>query len=157
PVRVRSSEGLAAMERRPPGTTTAIASNIPVSDAQSSLVFPQAVIGGGYTSTLVVVNVGRGTTIETVFFGTSSRNIRLCSIGTTPANITIDVYPDDEGTPKSATVNVSANQQLSGLISELVAAAAGQAGGYIRIHSDQPIWPCEIYGTDRVLTSGPPL
>ena len=236
PVRVRSSEGLAAMERRPPGTTTAIASNIPVSDAQSSLVFPQAVIGGGYTSTLSVVNVGRVPTNATVTFGTSSANIwlspnaaarvsisdllklsgdtirtgalRITSMslfgggapligildiqnssggaaiaaqsagtdfifsyinapgfftglafatGSTPATITIDVYPADGGTPKSVTVNVSANEQLSGLISELVAASAGQAGGYIRIHSDQPIWPCEIYGTDRVLTSGPPL
>src|SRR5439155_1352813 len=68
PVRVRSSEGLAAVERRTPGTTTVITSNVAVSDAQSSLVFPQAVTGGGYTSTLSLVNVGTGPMNGTVTF-----------------------------------------------------------------------------------------
>ena len=234
PVRVRSSEGLAAVERRSPGTTTVISSNVPVSDGQSSLVFPQAVTGGGYTSTLSLVNTGPVPLNATVTFGNSSANIPLSAnaatrvsisdllklsgdtmltgalritsmslfggsssllgildvqnstggatvgaapagsdftfpyinpagfftglafaAGNAPAQVTIDVYPADGSTPKSATVNVAANQQWSGLVSGLVSAA--RAVGYIRIRSDQPIWACEIYGTNRILTSAPPF
>ena len=77
--------------------------------------------------------------------------------GSEPAKITIDVYSADGGTPKSANITLAANQQFSALLSDLVAASAAQLGGYVRIRSDQPIWGWMIYGTDKVLVSGPPL
>jgi len=236
-VRIRSSEGLAAAERKTPGTQLPIASNIPVSDAQSALVFPQTVIGGGYTSTLSLVNAGTLPTNAAVTFGTSSANILLSpntsvrvsvsdllklsadafrtgavrvtgmslfgaspsligvldiqssssgasitalaagtdftfpyvanangfftglafAAGSVPATITIDVYLPDGGTPKSANINVAANQQFSALLRDLVAASAAQLGGYVRVRSDQPIWAWMIYGTDKVMVSAPPL
>ena len=223
-VRVRSSEPLAT-------------AGIPVSDAQSTLVFPQAVVGGGYSSTLSLVNIGTAPANATVTFGTASANISLpanaaarvsisdllklsgdtirtgavrvtsmslfgaspsligildiqnssggasvaakatgtdftfpyvanangfftglaFATGSEPAKITIDVYSADGGTPKSASITLAANQQFSALLSDLVAASAAQLGGYVRIRSDQPIWGWMIYGTDKVLVSGPPL
>jgi len=236
-VRIRSSESLAAAERRTPGAQLPIASKIPVSDAQSALVFPQAVIGGGYASTLSLVNVGTVQMSAAVTFGTSSASIPLSpntavrvsisdvlqlsgdavrtgavrvtgislfgagpsligvldiqsssssasiialaagtdftfpyvanangfftglafAAGSVPATITIDVYLPDGGTPKSANINVAANQQFSALLRDLVAASAAQLGGYVRVRSDQPIWAWMIYGTDKVMVSAPPL
>jgi len=225
PVRVRSSEPLAT-------------TGIPVSETQSTLVFPQAVIGGGYASTLSLANIGTVPMNATVSFGTASTNISLSAnaaarfsisdllnlsgdtirtgavrvtgmslfgaipsligildiqnspfggatiaarsegsdftfpyvangsglftglafaTGTAPAKITIDVYPPDGGTPRSATINVAATQQFSSLLSEVVPASAPQVGGYIRVRSDQPIWAWTIYGTNKVIASGPPL
>ena len=71
--------------------------------------------------------------------------------------IRIDVYPQSGGTPVSTTISLDANQQAAGLLSELVPASANQLGGYIRIHSDQPISTWEIYGTSAGMASGPPL
>jgi hypothetical protein len=236
-VRVQSSEALAAVERLyAPGKPT-ISAAVPVSESQAILVFPHAATGGGYSSTLSVVNLGRVPQTLTVTFGTSSASLQLDSnaatrlsiaqllhlpvdsvrtdavrvstmspfgsnasvigvldlenpadavpIGARPAasnctlpyvangngfftglafatgavaaKITIEVYSRSGGTPLSATMNLDANRQLSRLLSELVPASANQAGGYIRIHSDQPIWSWEIYGTSQAIASGPPL
>lgn len=77
--------------------------------------------------------------------------------GDRAAGITIDIYPAAGGTPKSQTIILEANQQLARLISELVPAVTVQSGGYIRIRSDAPIWSWEIYGSNLVMASGPPL
>jgi hypothetical protein len=73
------------------------------------------------------------------------------------ASITIEVYPAAGGTPKIATITLGANQQLGRLVSEFVPSVTTQLGGYIKIHSDQPIWSWEIYGSGQVMASGPPL
>ena len=77
--------------------------------------------------------------------------------GSVAATITVDVYPADGGAPKSATFTLGANQQTAKLISELVLTITTQMGGYIRVRSDQPIWAWEVYGSDRIMASGPPL
>lgn len=77
--------------------------------------------------------------------------------GSNSARITIEVYEAAGGTPKAATINLGANQQLSRLVSELVADTQTQVGGYIRIRSDSPIWAWEIYVSGQVMASGPPL
>ena len=71
--------------------------------------------------------------------------------------IRIDVYPQSGATPVSTTISLDANQQVARLLSEFVPASANQLGGYIRIHSDQPISTWEIYGTAAAMASGPPL
>jgi hypothetical protein len=227
---------LAAIERNDAPGKLAINAAVPVSDAQTSFVIPQAVVGGGYTSTLIVANVG--STVQnarmtfgaaTAFFsvlpGTVARislatlsqldfsrmnvgavtvapnglfgqpsligildienNTGLVTIGARPAatdfafphvangnglftglalatgsstaSITIEVY-DPSGTFKgSGRISLSPNQQLAQLVSEFVAGVATQSGGYIKVHSDQPIWAWEIYGSGDVMASGPPL
>jgi hypothetical protein len=239
-VRVQSSEALAAIERSSVPGKLAIDAAVPVSEAQASLVFPHAVFGGGYSSTLTLVNVGATSqTLGIVFRGGSpivvvlepnsakrfaladliplaglGMNIGAVSVGSAgiappsspvtivgvldienqagavtigarpaatefafphvananglftglafatggnAARITIDVYEPAGGTPKSATVTLAANQQLAKLVSEFVSGTATQVGGYIRIRSDQPIWAWEIYGSEQVMASGPPL
>jgi hypothetical protein len=82
----------------------------------------------------------------------------LClAAGANLASVTIEVYAAAGGTPKTATVRLGANQQIARTLSELVPAVFTQMGGYIRIHSDQPIWAWEIYGSNTVMASGPPL
>jgi hypothetical protein len=66
-VRVQSSEALAAIERVSGAGKLAINAAVPVTDAQSTYVFPHAVIGGGYRSTLTLANVA--TSSETVTYG----------------------------------------------------------------------------------------
>jgi hypothetical protein len=77
--------------------------------------------------------------------------------GNSTARLTIEIFEPPGGAPKSATITLGANQQLARLLSELVAGTATQVGGYIRIHSDQPIWAWQIYGSAQVMASGPPL
>jgi hypothetical protein len=226
-VRVQSSEALAAIERTQGPAKLALNAAVPVSEAQSSPVFPHAVAGGGYTSTLILANVGSaaqtvnigfsggstsvqlgpnasaripltggsGTTIGAVTVSGSSATIvgvldienetGLVTIVTRPsatdfafphvangnglftglalatgnnaATITIDVYPSSGVAPKSSTINLAANQQLARVISELVSSVGVQMGGYIRVHSDQPIWALEIYGSDDVMAAAPPI
>jgi hypothetical protein len=82
----------------------------------------------------------------------------LCiAAGASPALVTIEVYGAAGGTAKTATVPVGANQQIAKTLSELVPAVLTQMGGYIRIRSDQPIWAWEIYGSNTVMASGPPM
>jgi hypothetical protein len=195
---------------------------VPVTEAQSTLVFPQAVVGGGYNSSLLLANPTGLPLDLTITFPTSTAGpvqrhldpnattgvpiesffqrvpdtimtgaVRITSTGpllgvldidsqydsvtigahpaatdfsfpqvanaTSAATVTIHVYDPSGGRSKSATITLAANQQLSRLVSELVAGVATQVGGYIRIHSDQPIWVWEIYGSDVVMASGPPL
>src|SRR5262249_8850593 len=77
--------------------------------------------------------------------------------GNAPATVTIEIYNSSGGPPKSATITLDSNAYLARLVSELVSGAATQVGGYIHIRSEQPIWAWEIYGSNRILASGPPL
>jgi matrixin/IPT/TIG domain-containing protein len=231
-VRVQSSEALAAMERTLGTSKLAINAAVPVTDGRATLVFPHAVAGAGYTSTVTLANVG--TTEQTVqmsFPGFAALQVLppntaaripiagaainmtvgalslstadpsspagvvavldienesgLVTMGARPAatelsfphvangnglftglafatganatSITIEVYEPSGGSPKSATINLGANQQLARLVSELVADTATQLGGYIRIRADKPIWAWEIFGSGQVMASGPPL
>jgi hypothetical protein len=233
-VRVQSSEALAAIERSQPPGKLGIDAAVSVTEAASALVFPHSVIGGGYTSSLMLANVS-GTTqtfsvagpgvqsavivlepnrsiqvgiaqrISGVTVGAVTVNpvgivpqppglvgvldieneTGLVTIGARPASttfafpyvangnglftglalatggnaasITVEIYDSTGGTPKSSTFTLGANQQLGRLVSELVPGVGNQLGGYIRIHSDQPIWAWEIYGSGQVMASGPPL
>jgi hypothetical protein len=82
----------------------------------------------------------------------------LCFVtGAAGATITIDVYTAGGDVRKSGTLTLGANQQLPRLVSELVPSISTQAGGYIRVRSDQPILSWEIYGSTEAFASGPPL
>jgi hypothetical protein len=235
-VRVQSSEALAAIERSAVAGKLAVNTAVSGAEAQSVSVFPHAVIGGGYTSTLIVANLNANAQPIEVRFGTASATVTVdgnasarislgslfqpgtgsisvgavtvtssslfgsqaivavldienesglvtmgarpaatefafphvangnglftglaFSTGSVPAQITIDVFGAAGGSPRSATITLGANQQLARLVSELVPGTATQVGGYIRIRSDQPVWAWEIYGSDNVMASGPPL
>jgi hypothetical protein len=77
--------------------------------------------------------------------------------GSSGASITIEVYDPSGATPRATTITLEANQQRARLISEFIPAITAQLGGYIRVVSDRPIWAWEIYGSEEVLASGPPL
>ncbi len=238
--RVQSSEPLSAVERSTVSGSLASNEGIPVLQVQPGLVFPGAVVGGGYSSVLTVVNTADVPQSLTVTFESSSASLQVDSnaalrisigdllqlsegpvksaavrvtvnlpFGTTPspgslvgvldiqrqgdnvtissrpagtdftianisngdgfftglafatgnvaAKIAIEVYSSTGGAPVSGTMNLDANQELGRLLSDLVPASAGQAGGYIHIRSDQPIWAWEIFGSLRAMASGPPL
>lgn len=229
---VHSSEALAAIERAASTGRLTINSAEAISSAQSTLVFPHAVTGGKYSSTLTLANVTGVPRDVTIRFGGISRAASLSpngtmqvpiwasstgspdavrvsvsalfespaalvgvldidngadpvTIGARPAatsflfphvangaglftglalatgaaaaTIRVDVYDASGTNSHSATVELGANQQLARLVSEIVAGVDTQLGGYIQVQSDQPIWAWEIYGSDRVFASGPPL
>jgi hypothetical protein len=227
-VRVQSSEALATIERSDRPGKLAINEAVPVRTGQVTLVFPQAVVGAGYTSTLTLANISGNAQVRVNFPGVDSiqslgantvaripitsqvgnfavgaltasatdgssivgvldieNETGLVTIGARPAatefvfphlangnglftglafatgssaaRITIEIFEAAGGAPKSVTITLGANQQLARQVSELVAGAATQVGGYIRIRSDQPIWAWEIYGSAQVMASGPPL
>ncbi|HLH32848.1 MAG TPA: hypothetical protein VKY31_16725, partial [Terriglobia bacterium] len=233
PSRVKSSEALAAIEQTTSTGRIAVNTAEAVSAAQSTLVFPDAVSGGGYSSTLTLVNVtgtarnltiafaGSTTTMRidangllkipisspgaaadavrvitagTLFGGDAPALVGVLDIdngadpvtigarpattdfwfpqvangaglftglalasGTAAANVTVEVYDPSGSTPKSATIALDAGKQAARLVSDIVAGTATQVGGYIHVHSDQPINAWEIYGSDRIQASGPPL
>ncbi len=230
--RVQSSEALAAVERLSAPGKLSINAAEPVSAAQTSLVFPDAVVGDVYSSTLTLANVAAvphnisisfaGTSVTTrieangtlrmpigraaamagavrvdvgSIFGSDPPSLvgvldidngadpvtmgarpaatdflfpqiangdglftgLALATGDNAAMITIEVYGANGGSPQSATVTLDANQQLARLLSEFVSGVSSQLGGYIHIRSNQPIWAWEIYGSDRIMASGPPL
>src|SRR6185295_14090500 len=76
-VRVQSSEALAVIERMSSPGKLAINAAVPVADAQAILVFPHAVMGAGYVSTLAVANVTGTPQTVTITCGTSMANLIL--------------------------------------------------------------------------------
>jgi hypothetical protein len=238
-VRVTSSEAIASIERSSNVGKIAVNAGVAISDALSTLVFPHAVVGAGYTSILTLANVTNMPLDLMINLGAASQGLRieanstvrlpvadflqistdtgragalrvtgsvpvfggsmgtlvgvldienstgvvtmgartaateflfphvahgpglftgLCfTTGDRTATITIEIYEPGGGTPKSRTTTLEAHQQLGRLISELVPEVTTQLGGYIRIRSDQPIWSWEVYGSDIVMASGPPL
>jgi Matrixin/IPT/TIG domain/Carboxypeptidase regulatory-like domain len=229
---IHSSEALAAIERSASTGRLTINSAEAISSAQSTVVFPHAVTGGRYSSTLTLANVTGTPRDVTISFGGTSMAASLgangtirvpiwasatgspdavrvsvsalfgapaalvgvldidngadpVTIGARPAStsflfphvangdglftglafatggasatIRVDVYDASGANSHSATVQLGANQQLARLVSEIVAGVDTQLGGYIQVRSDQPIYAWEIYGSDRVFASGPPL
>lgn len=227
--RVVSTQPLAAIEvLEGPGFLALAPPESPAGN--TSLTFPQAVIGHGYATTVTLVNLGATTNATVQFRGSSvtvpvagngvtvlalnslfpippeiladavrvstasailvgtvdiANPLNLVSMGTRPAStefifphvahggslftglcfvtgaagatITIDVYTAGGDVRKSGTLTLGANQQLPRLVSELVPSISTQAGGYIRVRSDQPILSWEIYGSTEAFASGPPL
>jgi hypothetical protein len=132
-------------------------------------VFPASGSGGAsLVGVLDVENTVEGATIDARPAGTDFTFPNVANgngyftglafaTGNAPAKITIDVYPQSGGTPLSMPFSLDANQEVARLLSEFVPASVNQQGGYIRIHSDQPISTWEIYGTPSGMASGPPL
>jgi hypothetical protein len=77
PLRVQSSEPLAAVERLDAPGKLAINEAAPIADAQAVVVFPHAVTGSGYTSTLTLANVTGATETVSVGFGASTKTLTL--------------------------------------------------------------------------------
>lgn len=230
--RIQSSEALSAIERlSTPGNLTSNAA-IPFSEAQAAIVFPDAIVGAGYSSILTIANTAGAQQTVAISLGSANTTLSInanavvrtsisdllhipqdvfiagpvrvnagsapvfgvldianqndsavmparppessfillnvangngfftglaFATGTAAANATIEVHDADGGLVSSSTITLGANQQLSRLLSELVPAAVNQVGGYIRIHSDQPVWLWEIFGSSHAIASAPPL
>jgi hypothetical protein len=225
PARVQSTEALAAIESVDSPEELSINAAEPVSAAQTSLVFPDAVVGGPYSSALTVVNLSGAPQNVSIAFGGTTLSSAVGANGTVripltspvsvagavrvtaqaailgvvdidngldpvtvgarpsatdflfphianadglfsglaivaanaPATVTIEIYTSSGGPPKSTTLTLSTNEYRARLLSELVSGVATQSGGYIHIRSDQPIWAWEIFGSNRILGSIPPL
>jgi hypothetical protein len=227
--RIQSSQPLAAIERFGVLPKFGIGMPAPLSTAQTSLVIPAAVTGGGYNTTLyfgnpssnaadatisyagrsasvhVSANSGsilslsdllqiQNTTLQNDAVRVTSNQLLLASLdienssavvslsarpattdvvfptvtqgnglftglaiasGSVAGNVTVEVYPPTGGSPISTTISLSANQQVSKTLNEFLPGLAVQTGGYVHIHSDQPIWTWEIYGSSSVLASAP--
>lgn len=78
PIRIRSSEPLAAIEKTNfTNSTAGIGAAALSSEAAQSLVFPHGVVGAGYSSTLTLVNVSNTPQGVSVSFGSASRTTQL--------------------------------------------------------------------------------
>ncbi len=77
------------------------------------------------------------------------------------AEVTIEVFRADGTTSGSAVVALEAGHRISRLVPELAPASAGQAGGYIRVRSTQPLIAQMLFGAldnqgIRLLSAVPP-
>ena len=86
-VRVQSSEAIAAIERTDRPGKLAINAAVPVTDALTTLVFPHAVVGGGYSSTLRLANVSTTSQTVNVTFGSSTTTVQLPSNSSTQVSV----------------------------------------------------------------------
>src|SRR5207253_11378154 len=77
--RVQSSEALAAVERSSSGGELAFDAAMPLTEARGDLVFPFAVVGGGYTSTLTLASVSRVQQSLAITFGSSPATLKIDS------------------------------------------------------------------------------
>jgi hypothetical protein len=230
--RIRSSEPLAAIEQLTAAEGRVSTAAVPVSLAQSTLVFPDTLVGAGYSCILTIANAAAAQQKVLMSFGSSSTSITIppnasirvsisdllhlpqnslitgalrisadspsligivdiqteAQIAIAPAYpaatnytflnvlngngfftglafasqnaaplIRIDLYDSAGDLVTSGAISLGANGEFSKLLSELVPPAATQSRGYIRIHSDEPIWAWEIFGSARTVASAPPL
>ena len=63
------------------------------------------------------------------------------------ANVEVKVYRADGTLTGSAKFVVPSNGRISKLLTEIVAASAGQGGGYFTVESDQPVSSIALFGT----------
>src|SRR5262249_55540749 len=77
PSRVHSSEPIAAIEAISDDAALLLSPPQSLSEARSTLVFPQAVTGGGYNSTLTLVNIEAFRADVTVRFASHSTTLQV--------------------------------------------------------------------------------
>src|SRR5262249_40057849 len=77
PMRVQSTEALVALERSSSSNKAVMNVAASITAAQSTLVFPHAAVGGGYASTLILVNTSTVAQTFTVGFATSTTTVRI--------------------------------------------------------------------------------
>jgi len=112
-VRVQSSEPLAAVERTSTATKLALNSAVSTSEGQSALVFPNAIVGSGYSSVLSVANVLSLAQDITVTFGTTTATLRLEGNSATRVSIG-DLLHLPPATLTMGALRVAAGQGLFG-------------------------------------------
>jgi hypothetical protein len=78
---------VAAVELQSAPGNLAINAGVPVTDAQSTMVFPHAVIGAGYNSMLTMANVGSTAQNVTITCGSSTQTLTLDPNATTRISI----------------------------------------------------------------------
>jgi hypothetical protein len=107
-VHIQSSEALVAIERTDRQGKLAINAAVSAADASPTLVFPQAVTGGGYRTTVFVANLG--STAQAVVFSDKTNNVPTVGNVTVPANGMVPFTFPPLGSGMSVTaVQVSAN------------------------------------------------
>jgi hypothetical protein len=111
--RVQSSEPLAAVERSSSTGKLALSAAVASSEGQITLVFPHAVVGGGYTSILSLANVMGLTQDVTISYGTSTATLRLEGNSSTRVSIG-DLLQLPAGTLTAGALRVSAGPGLFG-------------------------------------------
>ena len=70
----------------------------------------------------------------------------LLNPGLPPATVSIQVIRADGSTVGEADLNLAPGKRISRSVNELVPESAGQAGGYVRISTDQPVIAQVLFG-----------
>ncbi len=109
--RIQASEALAALERLSSSGKLEINAAVPMSAAQSTLVFPQAVTGRGYASVLTVANVSSMPQTLTITYGSSSTTLQLLPNASIRASIASLLQLSSE-TIRTGAVRVTAATQV---------------------------------------------
>src|SRR5262249_27936380 len=109
PARVQSSEALAGTESVDSPEGLSINAAEPVSAAQTSLVFPDAVVGGPYSSALTVVNVSGAAQNVSIAFGGTTLSSAVGANGTVRIPLTSPV-------PVAGAVRVTAQGAVLGVV-----------------------------------------
>ncbi|NWG12707.1 MAG: hypothetical protein HXY20_04135 [Acidobacteria bacterium] len=78
--------------------------------------------------------------------------VAVLNTGSTAATVTVRAYRENGQEAGSFVTVLQPGQKIAKLLYELVPASSGQLGGYIRIHSSQPILSFSLFGTDDGLS-----
>ena len=84
--------------------------------------------------------------------------VALLNPGTKPAVFKLDVFRADGTIAGSYSSELGPGERISSLLEQLVAASAGQAGGYVRVTSDENLTGFSLFGSSdlRSLSAIPP-
>jgi hypothetical protein len=82
--------------------------------------------------------------------------VALLNPGAVSANVRVVALRANGQILGSFDTVLQTGQRISKLINELIPQAAGQAGGFIWVKSDQPIFLSELFGTTSALANVPP-
>ena len=84
--------------------------------------------------------------------------LALFNPGQIDATVTIEVFTADGELSGSGEIDLAAGHRLAQTVDQILPQTAGQAGGYIRVRSTQPIVAQQLFGTSTLtlLSAVPP-
>ena len=114
--RIQSSEPLSAVERLSATGSLASSGVAPTSQAQSTLVFPDAIVGSGYSSVMTIANVGTTEQTATINFGNLTATLTIGANRAIRGSIADLLHVPQDATTAGAVRVTASSASLTGVL-----------------------------------------